>query len=95
MSFAFLPIVTNVLIFYIIFEILVYIASYRLYKIEFPNFKNKLAPSFYVAIFMIYLTLSGVGFEILQIIIEGNNIAALQTSIENSATSVDPPLMEL
>lgn len=69
LSFAFLPIVTNVLIFYIIFEILVYIASYRLYKIEFPNFKNKLAPSFYAAIFMIYLTLSGVGFEILQIIV--------------------------
>ena len=46
-----------------------YIASYRLYKIEFPNFKNKLAPSFYAAIFMIYLTLSGVGFEILQIIV--------------------------
>lgn len=58
--FLFFPLGADIFIFYIIFELLVYLVSFALYKSQFPNFKNKLAPSIYVSVVIVLLYLNSV-----------------------------------
>ena len=60
--FLFLPLDADIFIFYIIFELLVYLVSFVLYKTQFPNFKNKLSPSFYLSVIIVLLYLNSFSY---------------------------------
>ena len=47
--FALVPFNVDLLIFYMLFEVLVYFACSILYKTQFPKFKNRLSPSLYIS----------------------------------------------
>ena len=47
--FALAPFNVDLLIFYMLFEVLVYFACSILYKTQFPKFKNRLSPSLYIS----------------------------------------------
>ena len=60
---------SDLFVFYISFEVLVYLVSFILYRTEFPTFKNKLSPSLYASLLIVFLHLTNVGYLFLQIII--------------------------
>ena len=67
--FLFLPISTDLFIFYIIFELLVYLASFVLYKTQFPEFKNKLSPSLYISVIIVLLYLNSSSYFYIQLLV--------------------------
>ena len=68
-AFLFLPIDADLFIFYIIFELLVYLVSFVLYKTQFPEFKNKLSPSFYISVIIVLLYLNSSSYFYIQLLI--------------------------
>ena len=67
--FGTLPTNSDLFIFYIIFEVLVYIVSFILYRSQFPSFKNKLSPTLYVSLLIVFLYLNNFGYLYLQLLI--------------------------
>lgn len=67
--FSFLAISSDLFIFYILFEGLVYFVCFLLYKTEFPEFKNKLSNSLYIALIIFILYLNNFGFLYYQLIV--------------------------
>lgn len=67
--FLFLPISTDLFIFYIIFELLVYLVSFVLYKTQFPEFKNKLSPSLYISVIIVLLYLNSSSYFYIQLLV--------------------------
>jgi len=67
--FSFLAISSDLFIFYILFEGLVYLVCFLLYKTEFPEFKNKLSNSLYIALIIFILYLNNFGFLYYQLIV--------------------------
>jgi hypothetical protein len=57
-TYLFLALDADIFVFYIIFELLVYFVSFVLYKTQFPEFKNKLSTSFYLAVIVVLLYLN-------------------------------------
>ena len=68
-AFLFLPIDADLFIFYIIFELLVYLVSFVLYKTQFPEFKNKLSPSFYISVIIVLLYLNSFSYFYIQLLV--------------------------
>lgn len=68
-AFLFLPINADLFIFYIIFELLVYLVSFVLYKTQFPEFKNKLSPSFYISVIIVLLYLNSFSYFYIQLLV--------------------------
>ena len=66
--FLFLPISTDLFIFYILFELLVYLVSFVLYKTQFPEFKNKLSPSLYISVIIVLLYLNSSSYFYIQLL---------------------------
>ena len=64
-----LPINSNIFIFYIIFEVLVYLVSFILYRREFPTFRNKLSGSLYISLLIIFLYLNNFGYLFFMLLI--------------------------
>jgi len=67
--FLFLPIDADLFIFYIIFELLVYLVSFVLYKTQFPKFKNKLSPSLYISVIIVLLYLNSFSYFYIQLLV--------------------------
>ena len=67
--FGTLPIKSDLFVFYIIFEVLVYLVSFMLYRREFPDFKNKLSPSLYISLLIVFLYLNNFGYLFLHLFI--------------------------
>ncbi len=59
----------DIFICFIVFEVLVYLVSFRLYKKEFMNFKNKFAPSFYFSIIAVLYILVDFQLQYAQFVI--------------------------
>ena len=60
---------SDLFVFYIIFEVLIYLVSFILYRTEFPTFKNKLSPSLYASLLIVFLYLTNFGYLFFQLII--------------------------
>lgn len=67
--FLFLPINSDIFIYYIIFQCLVYLVCYFFYKSEFPDFKNQFSISFYFSLILILISLSNLKYMFFQILI--------------------------
>ncbi len=67
--FGFLASNSDLFIFYILFEGLVYLVCFTLYKTQFPEFKNKLSNSLYIALIIFILYLNNFGFLYFQIMV--------------------------
>ncbi|MDA9737808.1 hypothetical protein N9U61_03610 [Acidimicrobiaceae bacterium] len=67
--FLFLPINSDIFVYYIVFQILIYLVCFLLYKSEFPSFKNKFSLSFYISLVLVLISLSNQQYFLFQIFI--------------------------